>query len=73
MKDAKSTEKPKLNDRASAELRVAAINCNPALDAEDRLRRLLSLLLRHAARDRRAEAVRRSLPEAFPNDDEGDA
>ena len=33
---------------------MVAINCNPAPDAEDRLRRLFTLLLEHAARERQA-------------------
>ena len=33
------------------ELRVVAINCNPGPDAQDRLRRLFTILLRYAAED----------------------
>ena len=54
MKEAKSRAQSKIGDRAPGELRVVAINCNPAPDAEDRLRRLFTLLLEHAARERQA-------------------
>ena len=56
MKESKDPEKTKGGDRASPELGVVSINCYPAPDAEDRLRRLMSILLRHAARDREAES-----------------
>ena len=49
MKEAKSRAQSKIGDRAPGELRVVAINCNPAPDAEDRLRHLFTLLLEHTA------------------------
>ncbi len=49
LKEAKSRAQSKIGDRAPGELRVVAINCNPAPDAEDRLRRLFTLLLEHTA------------------------
>ena len=52
MKQAKSQPQSKTNGRASDELRVVAINCNPAPDAQDRLRRLFTLLLEHTAGER---------------------
>ena len=45
MKEAKSQAQSKVNGRAAGELRVVAINSKPAPDAEDRLRRLFTLLL----------------------------
>ena len=45
MREAKSRAQSKTNGRASGELRVVAINCNPAPDAQNRLRRLFTLLL----------------------------
>ena len=36
------------------EMRVVAIKCKPGPDAEDRLRRLFTILLEHAVRDRQA-------------------
>ena len=53
MEDTKSRDKPKDSDRASPELRVVRVASNPGPDAEDRLRRLFTLLVRSAARDRR--------------------
>ena len=50
MKEAKSRAQSKIGDRAPGELRVVAINCNPAPDSQDRLRRLFTILLEHAAR-----------------------
>ena len=52
MKEAKSRAQSKTSDRSPGELRIVAINCNPAPDAQDRLRRLFTLLLEHTARDR---------------------
>ena len=49
MNDSESRAQSKTNDEASGELRVVAINCNPAPDAHDRLRRLFTLLLEHTA------------------------
>ena len=56
MKEAKSRAQSKIGDRAPGELRVVAINCNPAPDAQDRLRRLFTILLEHAARRERQAA-----------------
>ena len=67
MKEAKSRAQSKIGDRAPGELRVVAINCNPAPDAEDRLRRLFTLLLEHAARER--QAVPEDALDATPEDD----
>ena len=49
MKEAKSQAQSKIGDRAPGELRVVGINCNPAPDAQDRLRLLFTLLLEHTA------------------------
>ena len=54
MKRADSRKQSKSPGKASPELRVVAINCNPAPDAQDRLRRLFTLLLEHAAKERQA-------------------
>ena len=45
-------ERTKRGPRAPAELRVVAIEYRPAPDAEERLRRLVTLLLNHAAREK---------------------
>ena len=52
MKEAKSRAQSKTGNRSPGGLRIVAINCNPAPDAKDRLRRLFTLLLEHTARDR---------------------
>ena len=52
MKDKNSQKKPKRPGRDAPEFRVVEFNYNPGPDAEDRLRRLFSLLVKHAARDR---------------------
>ncbi len=44
MKEATRRTEQKTRREASAELRVVAINCNPAPDARDRLRRLFTIL-----------------------------
>ena len=67
MKEAESRAQPKIHSKASTELRVVAVNCNPAPDAQDRLRRLMSILIRHAVKDRKAESVKGSLSEALPD------
>ena len=42
---------------ASPEPRVVAIKCNPGPDAEDRLRRIFTLLLEHAVGESQAAPV----------------
>ena len=51
MKEAKIREQSDIGDRSPGELRVVAVTYNPAPGAEDRLRRLFTLLLEHAADD----------------------
>ena len=69
MKEAKSRAQSKIGDRAPGELRVVAINCNPAPDAQDRLRRLFTILLEHAARERQAADDGDSPADSLPADD----
>ena len=71
MKEAKSRAQSKIGDRAPGELRVVAINCNPAPDAQDRLRCLFTLLLEHVAGDGQA-APEDAPADAPPDDDAGD-
>ena len=52
MKEATRTTKQKRQDGASDDLRVVAINVNPAPDAQDRLRRLFTILARLAEDDK---------------------
>ena len=49
MKEAKSTTRSKNPGGDFPELKVVGIRCNPAPDAQDRLRRLFTLLLEHTA------------------------
>ena len=51
MKEAKNQEHLKTRNGTPGELRVVAINCNPAPDAQDRLRRLFTLLLELTAEE----------------------
>ncbi len=52
MKDTNSQNKPKRPAKESPELRVVSIDFNPGPDAQDRLRRLFTLLVKYAVRDR---------------------
>ena len=70
LKEAKSRAQSKIGDRAPGELRVVAINCNPAPDAQDRLSRLFTILLEHAAEERLAASEKGSLSDAPPIEDD---
>ena len=59
-------ERPKRDD---SEFGVVRVVSKPAPDAENRLRRLFTLLLEHAARERQAAPATDSLPEADFSDD----
>ena len=48
MRDAKKTNKAQKPRRADQDLRVVGIHFNPRPDAQDRLRRIFTLLLKHA-------------------------
>ena len=50
MEATKREERTKRGGLAPAELRVVAIEYRPAPDAEERLRRLVTILLNHASR-----------------------
>ena len=52
MGDTRNRDKPKSSGRDSPELRVVEVRYNSGPDAEDRLRRLISLFAGYAARDR---------------------
>ena len=51
MADTRNRDKPKNSSRAGPELGVVRIQCNPAPDAQDRLRRLFTLLVKYATGD----------------------
>ena len=52
MEDSKRYDVPKKPTRASAELGTVTITSNPGPDAQDRLRRLFSLLVKYASKDK---------------------
>ena len=52
MKDNSSQNKPKISGGDSPDMRVVGIDFKPAPDAQDRLRRLFTLLVKYAARNR---------------------
>ena len=52
LKDAEGRDKPNTSGREAAELGVVRVFSNPGPDAEDRLRRLFSLLVKYATSDR---------------------
>ena len=63
--EAKSGQKrPKSPGGTGQELRVVRVDCNPGPDAEDRLRRLFTLLVKYAARDR---LLRKIMPRRKPD------
>ena len=48
MKDAKSRTKPRNRDGDASEMRVVGLDFNPGPDAQDRLRRLFTILVKLA-------------------------
>ena len=54
MRDAKKRTRHRRSCREGPRLKLARIDCNPAPDAEDRLRRIFTILLRHATKDRQS-------------------
>ena len=52
MEDTKSEDKPKGSNRGAPELGTVTIEFNPGPDAQDRLRRLFTLLVEYATRDK---------------------
>ena len=54
MRDTKKRIRRRRSCREGPQLRLAGIDCKPAPDAEDRLRRLFTILLRHATKDRQS-------------------
>ena len=68
MEDKKNQKTPKGSRRAGRELRVARVDFNPGPDAEDRLRRLFTILVNLAIRDNQRPPRTDS-----PPDDDGEA
>ena len=71
MEHANSRRQSNGSSRASAELSVVAIKCNPGPDAEDRLRRLFTILLKHAVGDRQAAPEEDALADDSPVEEGG--
>ena len=68
LNDSKSKARPKNSGKDSLELRVVGTHFNPAPDAQDRLRRIFTILLEHAAGERQA-APEDASADATPDDD----
>ena len=73
MKDENSRKKPKRTDGNASEIGVIRVFSNPGPDAEDRLRRLTSLLIKYATRDGEDGLEKDSLEDARPADDPTEA
>ena len=73
MKDKNSHKKSKGSGGDSPEIGAVRVFSNPGPDAEDRLRRLLSLMVRHATRDGQAAPQEDSPANARPDDDPAEA
>ena len=54
MKEPKRQSRKRRPDRDAPELRVVGIDVNPAPDARDRRRRIFTILIEYAARERQA-------------------
>ena len=65
MKDTNSRKKPKRPRGDAPDIGVVRVASNPGPDAEDRLRRLTSLLIKYATRNRQA-APEKDAPEDAP-------
>ena len=52
MEDTKGEDKPKDSNRGAPELGTVTIEFNPGPDAQDRLRRLFTLLVKYATEDK---------------------
>ena len=62
-------KRPKSSGRTGPEPRVVRVDCNSGPDAEDRLRRLFTLLVTYAARDRLPVPEKDSPSDASPAED----
>ena len=70
LKEAKSQTESKVGDANASEFGAVTIDFNPGPDAQDRLRRLFTLLLNHTAREGDADAGE-GLPADAPTEDIG--
>ena len=71
MENTKSQDKPKSSSRGGPELGVVSIDFNPGPDAQDRLRRLFTLLVKYATKDKLPPSDADSPSEDDPIEDEG--
>ena len=71
MENTKSQDKPKGSSRGGSELGVVSIDFNPGPDAQDRLRRLFTLLVKYATKDKLPPSDADSPSEDDPIEDEG--
>ena len=69
MKDTNRQQKPKISGRGAPDIVVVRVASNPGPDAEDRLRRLFSLLIKYATKDRQAAPEKDSPSGASPAED----
>ena len=69
MKDKSSQQEPKRPGRDASDIGVVRVASNPGPDAEDRLRRLFSLLVKYATQDREAAPEKDSPSDAPPAED----
>ena len=63
LKSSDNRADPAIRNGHTTDPRVVSVDCKPAPDVEDRLRRLFTLLLRHAAREREASSQRDKGPD----------
>ena len=68
-KDRKEQERRGRPAGYSPEIGSVRVFSNPGPDAQDRLRRLLSLMVKHATRDGQAETERHLTSDGQPTDD----
>lgn len=72
MKDANSQHKRRNSRADSEELKLARIDYNVGPDAEDRLRRIFTILLRHTARDGQAATEKDAPDDDAPAEDQSE-
>ena len=70
MEETKNQHKPKGTRKDPGELRVASIDFNPGPDAQDRLRRLFTLLVKYATKDKLSPSDTDSPSKDDPAEDE---
>ena len=73
MKDKSRQNGQRTPEQDASEFGVVRIISNPAPDAEDRLRRLFTLLLEHASRERQAASGKDAFLDTRPADDQIEA